>query len=809
MRALAWLRARPGLVFALLLAGLCLLWAPDAALGKAAFWAHDLRHHHLPWRAWSALRWARGELPLWSPEVGLGFPLMADGQTGVLYPPTQLLFLLLPDPLALNLSLLGHVFWAGLGARALARALGRSEAASALAGLAFAFSGFLATHALYLGFQNAAAWLPWALLGLRRGRLGWTALCVAMMLVAGHPQAAAIGLLLMGASAVIERRKLIFAGAAALGGLVAAPQLAATWELVRYGLRDGGLPEGMAGVGSLPVLELLGGVLPCFFGYERPVDIPLTYTHRAGLYWGQGESFWEMAFYLGVPVVVLALLGLRGQLRLAGPALVALLLMLGDHTPLWPLLRHLPGLGGFRFPARFGLALTLLVALLAAAGLDRALAASREGARRAGMALLAVAVALVVGMAAAHVAVGAVSPALQARLEQAALRPPPPPPPLSELQAAAMPAEEARSPEQAAERAREVLSGLDASTAPAGEGTLWPAALLGAMGLLAMAASRGLPRGPLAVGALALVVVDLFWFGQGFQATFPMAQVNGVPATLAPILAEGGEGRTTTLDRRQDPALDADLLTASLGLLWGTRDVIVPSPLRIVRQEALLSKVGLDVATSGDEAVGRLLAHQPLVELLGVRWLLTVHTLNDPRWTPILQEGAVHLYRDEAAMPRAFLVACARWLGQDAPQAAWEGLDSLDPRAEALVEGEPSGGLYACSEAADPGEARVMEDDGERLRVAVTATTPALLVLADSWYPGWEARVDGQAEPVRRADFVLRGVPVPAGEHEVDFSYRPSWLRAALLATGSGVLGVLAALLWEHRPWRRRRLRGP
>lgn len=785
----------PGLLFATLLALLVVAWAPDAVLGRAAFWSHDLRHHHLPWRVWSASQWLEGRVPLWSPEVANGYPLMADSQTGVFYPPTQLLFMALPGPMALNATLLLHIFWAGLGAYALARALGRSPLAAALAGFGFGFSGFLASKALYLGFQNASAWLPWLLFAQLRRRWALMGLCAAMMLVAGHPQAAAMGLLLAGMLALIRKEILPFTAAMALALVAASPQLLATLELTGFSLRDGGLPEGLAGAGGLPVQELINGVLPRFFGFETPSDIPQTYYHRGASYWGQGENHWEMAFYLGIPLVVLALAGLRAGRGWLALAALSALLMLGDHTPVWPILRHLPGLGGFRFPARFALWLTLAVGLIAAAGLDALLGAPAERWRRWGRGLVAAAAALGLGATLAHGVVLQLQPRLEsALLDREAHRPALPPPPLSALQLAALPPAEPLDAAAQAAKVKAISQGLARATDPLDQGVFWPVLLLVVLGAGALAVGRG-ALAPNRWGglAVALLVADLFWFGRGYQAVTPMEEVERRPSSLDRIQAEGG--RATVLDRRQDPALDTELISASLGLLWGTSDVILPSPLRIVRQEAALSAVGLDVGDRGPQKVARALAHRGLLDLLGVRWLLSVHEIPGLQ---LVKDGAVKLWRNPDALPRAFLVGCARsWPAEDA-EAVWSALQDLDPRALALVEGADLPDL-ACESSAPAGRATLVQSAPERLLIQTDAPRASLLVQTDTWYPGWTATVDGAPAALLRADFLFRGVALPAGVHTVELRYEPSRLRLAL------ALAPLAALILLAGAWRERR----
>ncbi|MBX7099121.1 MAG: YfhO family protein, partial [Myxococcaceae bacterium] len=80
----------------------------------------------------------------------------------------------------------------------------------------------------------------------------------------------------------------------------------------------------------------------------------------------------------------------------------------------------------------------------------------------------------------------------------------------------------------------------------------------------------------------------------------------------------------------------------------------------------------------------------------------------------------------------------------------------------------------------------------EWLEVEVNACAPRLLVLGDSYFPGWRALVDGEEVEVSRADGMLRGVRVPAGPHRVRFTYRPRSVQVGGVGTLLGAIAVAA-----------------
>jgi hypothetical protein len=95
-----------------------------------------------------------------------------------------------------------------------------------------------------------------------------------------------------------------------------------------------------------------------------------------------------------------------------------------------------------------------------------------------------------------------------------------------------------------------------------------------------------------------------------------------------------------------------------------------------------------------------------------------------------------------------------------------------------------------------------LEDDPDRVALACEAPDRAFVVLADTWFPGWSASVDGAPAAIYRVNQLARGVAVPPGRHRLEMRYEPVGWSAATRGT-RGTLGTWLALaigawLW---PW--------
>lgn len=102
-------------------------------------------------------------------------------------------------------------------------------------------------------------------------------------------------------------------------------------------------------------------------------------------------------------------------------------------------------------------------------------------------------------------------------------------------------------------------------------------------------------------------------------------------------------------------------------------------------------------------------------------------------------------------------------------------------------------------------QVRIVEDEPETVVVEASVAAPALLVLTDTYYPGWRVTVDGQEREILRADHAFRGVRLAAGRHRVVFEYAPNSLA---LGAAISLLALVVTGLCIRWP-RGSRSRGP
>jgi len=176
-----------------------------------------------------------------------------------------------------------------------------------------------------------------------------------------------------------------------------------------------------------------------------------------------------------------------------------------------------------------------------------------------------------------------------------------------------------------------------------------------------------------------------------------------------------------------------------------------------------------------------------LLSLIGTRYLAVPPHLEFPQLSG-RPAGDFTIYHNPDAFPRAFAVGEALF-ADDRVQAHLRTVELARAgglRGTAVVEGwlgdfRPSGGAAALS---------VEEVRPERVRVRAQSRGDVLLVLNERWDPGWRVEVDGRRSPLVIVDTILMGTALPAGEHTVEFYYRP---RALVVGRAVSLLALMAA----------------
>ena len=131
--------------------------------GQSVWFTTDIVRLFYPFSVELARALNTGHLPLWTPGILGGFPLLAEGEVGALYPVNLVLFRLLPAHFALAYAVLFHLAWAGCGMYVYFRSMVQRPAGALLAGFVFSFSSFVFGHLSHSAVIATCSWLPWLL----------------------------------------------------------------------------------------------------------------------------------------------------------------------------------------------------------------------------------------------------------------------------------------------------------------------------------------------------------------------------------------------------------------------------------------------------------------------------------------------------------------------------------------------------------------------------------------------------------------------------------------------------------------------
>ncbi|HEV3162958.1 MAG TPA: hypothetical protein VGZ22_02875 [Isosphaeraceae bacterium] len=185
---------------------------------------------------------------------------------------------------------------------------------------------------------------------------------------------------------------------------------------------------------------------------------------------------------------------------------------------------------------------------------------------------------------------------------------------------------------------------------------------------------------------------------------------------------------------------------------------------------------------------------QHVLDRMSVALLVTDHPEPGARW-PVVESGSWDgtpylVYRNPTALPRAYVVPRAEKAPADA--SALNLLPAIDPQSAVLMVSDPLGPETGARQPFTPAEYEASDPD--RVVVRVTTRAPGLLVVADTWMPGWSALVDGKPAPILRGNHAQRVIAVAQpGAHTIVMRYQPPGLAiGSAITAASGLVWLLA-----------------
>jgi len=707
-----------------------------------------------------ALRAARdgGHGLWWNPYQSCGQPFFGRTTAALVYPLNGLLPFLIGADLALWMIPFLNLVVAGVFAYLLCRELGIGQPGALCGTAAFALSNAVMEATVWQPHViGTYAWVPAALLfcerTLRAPKVAHAiglGVALALPLVAGFPQVAVYIYQLVALRVVWElvtlRAGRPVAVALAVGsGAILAPLLASVQLIPAWEVAQASIRSGAAlSPGEISPGGLLG------WG-----DLRLAVEARA--------SVFQPFFLVGCMLATVALLApatRRRALTYGFLGLVFFVLALGPITPLWDWYAMLPGGRTFRWPqVRLMSMVSIAVAVLTALGVEAVGSGGSAGSRWR-------TVAAVAGMGGA-------------------------------------------------------LAGFHLLTLHGLRPTEWA---LAALVVLAVAVTGAAPaaRGAAAVVLLGAVVTNL--------AAVPVGAWKSPLYREPPVYAHEGiftrlRARMTAQDRVQFSF--GTPFESQFSLVWKSaslfevptlqdyephlskRYVQLTESLRLGHpvRESPISPLGFPPAKDGQGSKSR----RRLLDLTAARYLLVASAHDDLGGTdgtlvPLEEEGGVRLYENTRALARARFVPGIEVVPDE--DALLQRLISgeADPRRVALVAADLPSGFRGASDTDVPNQVHFVRNDPEHLVIRVSAAERGFLLLADEYFPGWTATVDGRPTPIARANHAFRLVEVPAGESTVEFRYAPWTVRLGAWVSGLTLLGVGATLALSVA---RRRSPGP
>lgn len=770
----------------LLLLILSILFFYDLFQGRFIFSERDLAPYFIPQRYLWVESIKRGDFPLWDPYQFTGHPFFANPQNAILYPINGLFFLL-PFDIAFNSIIILHFFLGGLFIYILLRDLNVNQTGSLISGLIFMLSGYLLSVHSLLTILLSVIWTPLVIMFFTRSIRNpgirneiFVAIFMAISFLGGGIEIVYGNFFLiiiisffsfessrLYKSFLTRVKSLFFISL--IFFILSSIQLIPFIELWNHSIRGKGIPFEEATIWSFSPKDFLLFFLPDAYGYFLDMHkYWLTQCWLKTLYTGGLPFILSISFFIS-PVPN----SFPNRKFFLFLMLFSLFLSLGKYNPLYQFFyTYIPFFNGIRYPVKFLYIFVLCISITAGLGFYRLTQLSSfdniEKIKRILLILLIISGAILTGFVLGH-------------------------------------------------KEFEVFlknKGIDFPEFNYISINLFHIKrFFFYLTIFFLIIRVGVEFGwkIWINGILLLFLIGDLFGNMGFYGKekiedyFRKTKIFEIVSKEKGLFRVFSTPKTISLDTPiligKGNALDLikEKHLPSFNLLYGIHGVWGVDVIRLKRIDELYR---LWTTTTS-------IIENNLINLFGARYIISITPINenshfeliytrleglDGDREKLLKDNTIKLYKNLKALPRAWLVN--KFKIMDSKEILLTLFKKeFRPDEIVLLEDKPPFPI----EGEGRGEVKLLFETNNRLKLKIKAEKDCILVLSDTYLPGWKVFIDKRREEILRANYNFRAVPIKAGVHDVEFIYAPFSFRLGMAITSLGIFCLLFGLFFNKR----------
>jgi hypothetical protein len=737
---------------------------------QESFLLGDYSVQHIPWSRFLADSLDTLSLPLWTPYMHSGFPILAEGQIGALYPPNLIMYFFLPYKIAYTYNILLHFVLAGIFMYIYVREIGMSKTAATITVIAFLFGSGYGGCFYSIMSLKVLVWFPLLLFLTEKlfkkeemlyGIL--IGIVVSVQILAGYLQFALYSIIFSTLYFVVHlyfyhlkrrgfNRSIRVAFFYLIGAFVAfglsAAQLFATVELSQFsGRQDLGIEFSM--LGSYTPLGLIQLLFP-----------RCTFTSGGLLYIG------ILPFLLSLVVVFFR--KDRFSWFFIFLAFFSLLLAFGKYSPLYVFIIKAIGFYGLRVPAKFLFFTVFSLAILAGYGFDRYCSTATDEKQNARYAKTIF-----------YVSIGAVSALVITNIilflgkgflinfgrnyvEKNIYGKP----------------FHHHSLDVYYDKVDSVYQSLVSNTHILNPFILSSVVILIISFFIIKYIRRKLSLQSFQFMCIAVIIIDLYifsLFGTGFRGNMaPVKETLQAPEAIEYIRSDTSLYRVYGFipNTAQD---DYSRFFPNYNMYYQISDVGAYSPLVMNDYYKFMENLG-----SVDDSIWRLepsldalSENLHLLSLLNVKYIITYEEIKDKRMELTYSDEKVNVYRNKGSLPRAFFLSNFKVISNEQDALDFLRSREFNPMDVVVLNEKPFSIENGSDSQHKNAGVEIKDYSSNRVILNINVPSSGILVLSDTFYPGWKAFIDWEETEIMKANAIMRAVVVPEGKHLVKFVYDP------------------------------------